>query len=67
MEVGGVDMTDQFDLTSVDSSTGATRGVAGKAGFDQSLGVTAGDLKALIQELIEGQWKLRAGGGHEES
>jgi hypothetical protein len=64
IEVGGVDITDQFDLSSVDSSTGATRGTAGKAGFEQSLGVTAGDLKAMIQELIEAQLKLRAGGNN---
>jgi hypothetical protein len=64
LELDGVDITDQFDLSSVDSSTGATRGAAGKTGFDQSLGVTAGDLKAMIQELIEEQLKLRAGGNH---
>jgi hypothetical protein len=60
MEVGGVDITDQLDLTSVDSSTGATRGPAGKTGFDQSLGATADDLKAMIEELIEDQLRLRA-------
>lgn len=65
MTLGGVDMTDQFDLSSVDSSTGATRGPAGKTGFDQSLGVTADDLKAMIKELIEDQLKLRAGARHE--
>jgi hypothetical protein len=67
IEVDGVDITNQFDLSSVDSSTGATRGPAGKTGFDQSLGVTADDLKAMIQELVRDQWKLRAGGDHEES
>jgi hypothetical protein len=61
IEIDGVDVTDQFDLISVDSSTGATRGPAGKTGFDQSLGVTAGDLEAMIQELIEAQLKLRVG------
>jgi hypothetical protein len=61
MEVGGVDITNQFDLTSVDSSTGVARGPAGKTGFDQSLGVTADDLKAMIEVLIEEQLKLRAG------
>lgn len=65
MELGGVDITDQFDLSSVDSSTGATRGPAGKTGFDQSLGATAADLKAMIEELIQDQLKLRAGGKHE--
>jgi hypothetical protein len=64
MEVGGVDITDRFDLTSVDSSTGATRGPAGKTGFDQSLGVTADDLKAMIEELLKDQLKLRTGGNH---
>jgi hypothetical protein len=61
IEYGGIDITDQFDLTSVDSSTGATRGPAGKTGFDQSLGVAADDLEAMIQELVEDQLKLRGG------
>jgi hypothetical protein len=64
MEVGGVDITDQFDLNSVESSTSATRGTAGKTGFDQSLGVTAGDLKVMLQELIEDHLQLRARGNH---
>jgi hypothetical protein len=59
-----VDIIDQFDLKSVDSSTGVTRGPAGKTGFDRSLGVTAGDLEAMIHELIEAQLKLRVGGNN---
>jgi hypothetical protein len=48
---GDRDITDQIDLASVDQSSQATRGPAGKKGFDKSLGITADDLRVLMNEL----------------
>jgi hypothetical protein len=48
---GGRDVTDQVDLTSMQSASSATRGPANKP-FEESLGLTAKDLDALINTLL---------------
>jgi hypothetical protein len=59
---GGVDITDGIDMSTVDASTAATRGPAGK-GFDRSLGITADDLLRLVEDLVELERKSRGAGG----
>jgi hypothetical protein len=63
LELDGKDITDQIDLTSVDASTEATRGPAGKQGYNESLGVTADDLAGMIEDLILHELAARAAGG----
>jgi hypothetical protein len=51
LEVGDRNITNEIDLASVDASPEVARGPAGKEGFKQSLGITADDLKALVEDL----------------
>lgn len=54
MEIDGqVDITDQFDLGSIERAEKITVGPAGK-GFDESLDISAPDLERLIRELLRG-------------
>jgi hypothetical protein len=66
IEANDVDITDQIDLGSVDSSTGVLRGPAGKTGFKESLGATAEDLRAMVDELVREQVATRARGVTDE-
>jgi hypothetical protein len=51
LEVGVRDIAGEIDLASDAVATKSTRGPAGK-GFDESLGVTAGDLEAMCKDLL---------------
>ncbi len=52
LEIGDRDITAEIDLTSDAAASKSTRGPAGK-GFDKSLGVSASDLEALCQDLLD--------------
>lgn len=52
LEVGDRDITAEIDLASDAAASKSTRGPAGK-GFDKSLGVTASDLEALCEDLLD--------------
>jgi hypothetical protein len=51
IESGGRDIADDLDLASVHESTEVARGPAGKTGFKESLGISADDLAALVEDL----------------
>jgi len=63
LRIGDRDITERIDLSSVDQSTGATRGPLGKPEFNENLGITAGDLEKLIQSLLELELAARKGSG----
>ena len=64
LRAGAVDVTDQIDLSTVEQSTAVTRGTSGK-GFDESLGITADDLKRLVEELVQLEHRSRTVGGRQ--
>jgi hypothetical protein len=49
---GDTDITATIDLSSVEGSTSATRGPAGK-GFERDLGINSKDLDALAEQLLK--------------
>jgi hypothetical protein len=51
LELNGRDITTEIDMSTDAAATKATRGPADKK-FDESLGVTAGDLERLIKSLL---------------
>lgn len=63
LEMDGKDITGEIDLASDAGATKATRGPAGKPGFDESLGATAGDLERLVKDLLKAETVKPPAGG----
>jgi hypothetical protein len=52
LEINGKDVTALYDLPSMKTGKSVSRGPQGKAGFDQSLGLTAQDMKVIAERLM---------------
>jgi hypothetical protein len=61
LEANGKNITEDIDLASVDTSTESATGPAGKKDFTRSLGITADDLAALIEDLTRQAVAARTG------